>query len=114
MPERLINCQILEIASCNTMRRHFRQPPLASQVLEEGSPSLTIPFLKWRLALFAKPANEVVRFIEQSPARLALRSCGFTQDEESGISGRLRVMTWTLGPYYTSTSTFNRTVSDVS
>ena len=114
MPERLTDCQILKIASCNATRWHSRQPPLASQVLEEGSSSLTILFLKWRLALFAKPANEVVRFIEQSPARLALRSCGFTQDEDSGISGRLRVMTWTLGPHYTSTFTFNRTVSDVS
>ena len=93
MPERLTNCQILCIASCNATRPHFRQPPLASQVLEAGSPSLTIPFLKWRLALFAKPANEVVRFIEQSPARLALRSCEFAQDEDSGISGMLRVMT---------------------
>lgn len=58
MPERLTDCQILKIASCNATRRYFRQPPLASQVLEEGSPSLTIPFPKWRLALFAKPANE--------------------------------------------------------
>ena len=29
-------------------------------MLDGGSPSLTIPFLKWRLELFAKPANEVV------------------------------------------------------
>ena len=29
-------------------------------MLDDGSPSLTIPFLKWRLELFAKPANEVV------------------------------------------------------
>ena len=29
-------------------------------MLDDGSPSLIIPFLKWRLELFAKPANEVV------------------------------------------------------
>ena len=29
-------------------------------MLDDGSPSLIIPFLKWRLELFAEPANEVV------------------------------------------------------
>ena len=38
-------------------------------------------------------AYEVVRFIEQAPERLALRSCGFRQDEDWGMSGRPRVMT---------------------
>ena len=82
-------------------------------MLEEGSPSLTIPFPKWRLELFAEPANEVVRFIGQSPTRFALRSCGFAQDEDLVTSGRPRVMTWTFGPHYTFTSSFNRTVSAV-
>ena len=44
--------------------RGFRKwcpgPSELPKVLEDGSSSLTIPFLKWRLERFAKPANEVV------------------------------------------------------